>query len=529
MGSGKSTVGRALAEQLGRPFVDSDDVVEAHAGMTVRDVFAQHGEPTFRALERRALADLCGSPDPIVIGCGGGVVVDPENRRLLRGSGTVVLLTAAPATLVDRLEGAESRPLLSADPRATLERHAETRGPAYEAVADLTIATDGRRIDEVVDAILEALPGDRGRDDLDDGVAEVRRVRVALGMRSYDILIGSGGLRHVGDLLADRRRAAVVSQAAVADVHGDDLLASLTAADIEARLLLLDDGEEAKTLTTIERLARELADWGLLRSDVIVALGGGVVGDTAGFLAATYYRGVDLVQLPTTLLAQVDAAIGGKTAVNLPEGKNLIGVFHQPIAVICDIATLTSLPDREYRAGLGEVLKYALLGDEELRSLVETVPDELAARDPALLTEVVARCAAIKANVVELDELERSGRRATLNLGHTLGHALERAGGHSLLHGEAVAIGCVYAYELAARIGRVPEVEVARVRQLAERLDLPVTTEIGPASDLLAYMYRDKKAAGELTFVLPGPDGVTRVEVPESIAVDAMGAVGVRT
>jgi 3-dehydroquinate synthetase len=265
-----------------------------------------------------------------------------------------------------------------------------------------------------------------------------------------------------------------------------------------------------------------------LRGDVIVALGGGIVGDTAGYLAASYYRGVDIVQVPTTLLAQVDAAIGGKTAVNLPEGKNLVGAFHQPIAVIADTATLATLPAREYRAGLGEVLKYALLGDDALLSLIEAVPDDLLERNPALLAEVVARCAAIKAKIVELDEYERTGRRATLNLGHTLGHALESVGNYDLLHGEAVAVGCVYAYELAARLGRVPESEAARVRQLAERLDLPVTAAAGDAAELVAFMRRDKKAAGGLTFVLPGPDGVTLVpDVPEETVIAAMGAVGV--
>jgi len=527
MGTGKSTVGAALAARLGRTFVDADDIVAMNAGMSVREVFAQHGEPTFRALERHAIADLCAAPDPIVVGCGGGAVIDTENRRSMRGAGTVVLLTATTDTLLGRIGDDDTRPLLHADPRASLERLAETREAAYEAAAHITIPTDDRSAEDVVEAIIAAL--DAGVEAGHDGTTvEVRRVRVALGLRSYDILVGPGGVTQLGAVLAERTRAAVITQAGIAEHYGDAVLTGLRAAGITAEVFVMGDGEPAKTLQTVEDLASELARWGLLRGDVIVALGGGIVGDTAGYLAASYYRGVDIVQVPTTLLAQVDAAIGGKTAVNLPEGKNLVGAFHQPIAVIADTATLATLPAREYRAGLGEVLKYALLGDDALLSLIEAVPDDLLERNPALLAEVVARCAAIKAKIVELDEYERTGRRATLNLGHTLGHALESVGNYDLLHGEAVAVGCVYAYELAARLGRVPESEAARVRQLAERLDLPVTAAAGDAAELVAFMRRDKKAAGGLTFVLPGPDGVTLVpDVPEETVIAAMGAVGV--
>lgn len=526
MGVGKSTVGPALAARLQRGFVDSDALVEAMTGMSVREVFAQHGEPTFRALERRALADITETPDPIVAACGGGVVIDSENRRRMRGAGVVVLLTGSTETVLARLGDDAERPLLQPDPHTALERIAETRQPAYEAAAHLTVATDNCTVEEVVDRIIAAC-ADFEDDARAPEVAEARRVRVALGARSYDVLIGANTLRHIGALVPDRRRVAVISQPAVAVEYGDIVLESIRSAGPTAELFVMGEGESAKALATVEELAGIVARFGLHRSDAIVALGGGIVGDTAGFLAATFMRGIDVIQVPTTLLAQVDAAIGGKTAVNLPEGKNLLGAFHQPRAVVCDPATLRTLPDREYRAGLGEVFKYALLGDHELESLITTVPEDLVNRNASVMTEVIARCARAKAAIVELDEYERTGRRATLNLGHTLAHALESAGDYALLHGEAVAVGCVYAYGVAAGLGRVSVDEVERVRGMATSLGLPTAATIADPSALLEFMRRDKKAIDGFTFVLPGPDGVAVVhDVPEPVVVAAFELVG---
>jgi 3-dehydroquinate synthase len=370
-----------------------------------------------------------------------------------------------------------------------------------------------------------------------------RTIRVELGLRSYEIVVGTGLLGGaVAAALQGRARVAVVSQAAIADRYAEPLLAALRQTGSVADVFLMDEGEEAKSLTTVESLCRRFAAWGLLRGDAVVALGGGVVGDTAGFTAAAYYRGVACLQAPTTLLAQVDAAIGGKTGVNLPEGKNLVGAFHQPVGVVCDVATLASLPEREYRAGLGEVAKYALMpggtpapgmGDETLSA---TLADDGAAaallgRDPATLVNVVARSAAIKAAVVSADEQERTGLRATLNYGHTLAHALETAGGYGLLHGEAVAVGLVFATELAAGLDRLPPGAPDETRRMLARFGLPTAAPDGlAAADLVTVMRRDKKAAGGLTFVLPAPGGgpLERVDDPPAPLVErALAAVGV--
>jgi 3-dehydroquinate synthase len=350
------------------------------------------------------------------------------------------------------------------------------------------------------------------------------KVPVALGDRSYDIVVDES-YDALGDLLRGRRRVAVVTDTAIDDHVGSLVAAGLDGAGIAHATFTIGEGEDAKSLTTVDALCRDFTRFGLLRSDVVVAMGGGVVGDTAGFAAAVYYRGIDVVQVPTTLLAMVDSAIGGKTGVNLPEGKNLVGAFHQPIGVFANPRVLASLPDRDYRCGLGEIAKYALMGDDFVSARV----DALVARDPATLADVIARCAALKARCVEADERERTGARAVLNYGHTLGHALETATGHSLHHGEAVAIGLVFAAHLATALERTPPELVSRTESLVGGLGLPVHAPSGlAAADLLAIMKRDKKSGGGLTFVLDGPSGIERVDDPDPVAVNkALAAIGV--
>jgi 3-dehydroquinate synthase len=358
-------------------------------------------------------------------------------------------------------------------------------------------------------------------------------VTVALEGAAYDVVVGDGALGESGAVLAGRRKVAVISQAGVADWHAPRLTATLHAAGAETDVFLMGEGEDAKSLTTVDDLCRRLAAWGLLRNDAIVALGGGVVGDTAGFVASVYHRGVAVVHAPTTLLAQVDAAIGGKTAVNLPEGKNLVGAFHQPLGVYADVATLATLPPREYRAGLGEVAKYALMpGGERAAQLVRDHAAAVVGRDREVLTELVAACAAIKAHVVAIDPEERTGLRATLNLGHTLAHALESVGGYEVLHGEAVAVGLVFAGALAGALGRVDDETAQHYRNVVAALDLPTavpsTTPVPAAEELLGSMRRDKKSVGGLTFVLPGAMGLEVVHDPDPRALEvAFRAVGV--
>jgi 5-deoxy-5-amino-3-dehydroquinate synthase len=311
-------------------------------------------------------------------------------------------------------------------------------------------------------------------------------VTVDLGERSYDVLIGAGARHELGSVLpAGVRRAAVVTQPGVG-IDADT--------GVEQATFVIGGGEETKALATIEQLCRQWSQWGLTRNDVVVAVGGGVVTDTAGFAAAVYHRGVRVVHVATTLLAQVDAAIGGKTGVNLPEGKNLVGAFWQPTAVLCDTEVLSTLPRREYLSGCGEMAKYHFLTGEDLADLP--------------LDERVARCVTIKAGVVAEDEHE-SGRRAILNYGHTLAHALENAGRYDLRHGEAVGIGLVFAAQLAHRLGRIDAGRLDEHKAVVSGYEL--RTSLPPGRDpaqLVELMRRDKKAISGLTFVLDGPQGV---------------------
>jgi 5-deoxy-5-amino-3-dehydroquinate synthase len=323
------------------------------------------------------------------------------------------------------------------------------------------------------------------------------RVKVPLRDRAYDVVVGEGAIGELATLLpSSARRVAVVTQDAVP--------IRVTLADRDVETYVIGNGEGAKSLTTIETLTRGFARQGLTRRDVIIGVGGGMVTDVAGFAAATWHRGTPVVHVSTTLLGMVDAAIGGKTGVNLPEGKNLVGAFWQPSGVICDLDALTSLPERETRCGLGEMSKYHFLTGDDLLSLP--------------LDQRIARCVEIKAEVVASDERE-GGRRALLNYGHTLAHALETATDHDLAHGEAVAVGLVFAAELALELGRIDEARVEEHRRIvAGEYGLRITPpERLDVDDLMVLIARDKKAVDGLTFVLDGPDGVEVVEhVPEA-------------
>jgi 5-deoxy-5-amino-3-dehydroquinate synthase len=325
-------------------------------------------------------------------------------------------------------------------------------------------------------------------------------LEVPLGDRSYPVLVGAGARHRLLEVLpVGARRAAIVTQPGIG-VEVDP--------GVEHRVFPMGDGEDAKDLGTVEDLCRDFAQWGLTRGDVVVAVGGGVVTDTAGFAAAVYHRGVPVVHVATTLLAQVDAAIGGKTGVNLPEGKNLVGAFWQPAAVLCDTEVLETLPPREYRSGLGEIAKYHFLGAEDLADCD--------------LDEKVARCVALKAAVVAGDERE-GGQRALLNYGHTLAHALETAYEYDLRHGEAVAIGLVFAAQLAHRLGRIDAARIDDHRKVLAAYDLPMDLPEGAnAEQLLQLMQRDKKALDGLTFILDGPRGVEVVTGVEAAVVTAV-------
>ena len=491
MGTGKSSAGLRLAALLGRLFVDTDEEIAAVTGSTIPEIWSTEGEEKMRVVESTVLAEAIASPSPSVISVGGGAVLNPENRAAIAEAGDVVWLRARLDTLAERLGDGAGRPLLAADPAAALARIEPERRPLYEEVANAVVDVDSFEAEATVAAVLNAIQ---------------RRVEVQLAEHRYEVVVGPGARHQLpGAIAAGARRAAIVTQAGV------NVAVSTGIEEFEFAVGL---GESAKSIRTIEELCRGFARAGLTRADVVVAVGGGVVTDVAGFAAACYHRGVAVVNVATTLLAQVDAAIGGKTGVNLPEGKNLVGSFWQPSAVFCDTDALWSLPEREWRSGLGEMAKYECLGVADL--------------DGRLLVDQIAACAAAKAAIVAVDERD-SDRRMVLNYGHTLAHALEAAGfaeseadGASIRHGEAVAIGLVFAARLAAELGRIGDDEVHRHLAAVERYGLATSFPAGVDLDeLLVFMARDKKTRTGLSFVLAGPRGVEFVPDIEPAAVRA--------
>ncbi len=330
-------------------------------------------------------------------------------------------------------------------------------------------------------------------------------IRVNLGNRSYDIHVGSSLLGRIGKLtqaLKLGRHLGLVTHPALATDYGSTVVYSLGEAGHEVSTVTVPPGEESKSFEQAARLCRELVRARLDRGSAILALGGGVIGDLAGFVAATLFRGIAFVNLPTTLLAQVDSSVGGKTGVNLPEGKNLVGAFHQPCLVVADILTLRTLSEREFRSGLAEVVKHAMIADYELFVMLEEEADRVLARDTVILQTIVARNCAIKGRVVEGDE--REGRlRAILNFGHTVGHAVESALGYGVItHGESVALGMVVATRLSVRRGLCPEKDARRLQDLLGRFGL-LGRPLPPPESLEKYMLSDKKARdGVLQFVL---------------------------
>jgi 3-dehydroquinate synthase len=337
-------------------------------------------------------------------------------------------------------------------------------------------------------------------------------VRVGLGARSYDVLIDGGLIERAGALMAPllaRGRTAVVCDSTVRALHGERLEASLRDAGFETYWIVVPPGEQTKSWDGLASVSDQLLALGLDRGDVVTAFGGGVVGDLAGFAAAIYKRGVDFIQIPTTLLAQVDSSVGGKTAIDTPRGKNLIGAFHQPRLVLADMDVLTTLPARELRAGYAEVIKYGLLGDFAFFEWLEAFGADVLALEPKALAQAVARCVQMKAQIVGEDEREAAAR-ALLNLGHTFGHALEAETGYgeALLHGEGVALGCAQAFRFSARLGHCTARDASRAESAIAAAGLPTRLNQAPgapfsADALIAHMAQDKKAeGGQLTFVL---------------------------
>ena len=521
-GSGKTALGRKAAAHRGVPFVDIDDAIEEAAGRPVPAIFASEGEAGFRARERAAVLALGsgGAGEPAearltrIIAAGGGAVMDPRNRwRLFRGR-RVVTLRAPVEVLLRRLRGGPVRPLLAGrDPALVLGELMLRRERWYGAGEALDATGSLRRVTARLNELLASeSPG--GTTLLRDETP-IGRLTIGEADAARQVIDGLASL--------DARRAAVVSEPAAWRLHGERLAAALSAAGLDIVPLLMPRGEAAKTMAAWGGLLRSMAAARLERRDPLVAVGGGALGDAAGFAAATYLRGVPLVHVPTTLVAQIDSAIGGKTAIDIPEGKNLVGAFHQPRAIAVDVGMLATLPVRQRRAALGEAIKYAALGDERLLELLESDGPGIArgartAFDSGAVAELVERCAWAKVEVVSADEREEAGR-IVLNLGHSIGHAVEAAAGYRrILHGEAVAHGLRGALAVGAAVGVTPRDRADRIERLLATTGLAQEPPGVDAGAVLGHLARDKKhAGGRLRWVLPTGSGVVvRSDVPDA-------------
>ncbi len=503
MGAGKTSIGRRLAGRLGLPFSDADAEIEIAAGCTIPELFERYGERAFREGERRVIRRLLAG-GPRVIASGGGAFMDPETRKAMREGALSVWLRCPIPVLTRRVAARDNRPLLAGgDPAAILEGLMARRHPVY-AEADVIVDCSDESVEGTTTRVLDAILSWQ----------EPRRLPITLTSTRYDVMIGDGLLARAGALLAPvlpQRRAVVVTDAVVARLHLSALLAGLAETGIATSHLVVPAGETSKTIETWTGLVNDLLAAGVERRTTVIALGGGVVGDLAGFAAAATLRGLPFVQIPTTLLAQVDSSVGGKTGVNTAHGKNLAGAFHQPRAVLADTATLATLPARELRAGYAEIAKAGLIGDAGFFAWCEAHGSSVVRGDRAAQAEAILRACAFKAEIVGDDEREEkpSDGRALLNLGHTFGHALEAEYGYTggLLHGEAVAVGLGLAFRLSARLGLCAEADAARVTDHVASVGLPAELRTlnrrFSAATLLGHMRRDKKVRDKtLTFVL---------------------------
>jgi 3-dehydroquinate synthase len=540
-GSGKSAVAALVAAALGWRALDTDDIIQERSGRSIPDIFAQDGEARFRELEAEALREAARQVD-VVVATGGGIVQSAANRRLMADGGFVVCLEGRPEVLWQRLRdaggSATERPLLAGpDPLARIRALKAQRQPFY-ALADYTIDTDDLDLPQVAEEVVRAwrrLPA-RAAHNPDRLSSEPVGTRAGEGAcwvnaesARYPVYVEWGALARLGERLRQAGlsgAAHVISDDHVWHHYGEAALASLRQAGFEADSYVVPAGEASKTLATASHLYEWLVSRRAERGHAVVALGGGMVGDLAGFTAATYLRGLPLVHVPTSLLGMVDASIGGKVAVNLSEAKNLVGAFYQPRLVVTDVSALTTLPARELTSGWAEAVKHALIMDPDLLSTLETRVVELRRLEPEVTTAVVRRNVELKAQVVSDDERETTGRRTILNYGHTVAHGLEASSEYeALLHGEAVAVGMAAAADIGQRLGVTPPALAERQAAVLSSFGLPQGAPGIDPERALAAMALDKKVSGRaVRWVLLEDLGrpVLRDDVPDTLVRQAV-------
>lgn len=531
MAVGKTSVGQIVAQRLGYAFVDTDVEIERREGMSIPDIFATKGEPHFRACER-TIAEELAQRENTVISTGGGMIVNETCRNTLLSSGIGICLTATPEVILMRVgpDAAARRPMLrGGDPRERIATLLKERAPAY-AQLHYQVDTSGGSLNESATRVVQIYR------------AEQQRIHVAHPSGRYDIVLGEGVMQSLGAMLRGRGwgpQVAIVTDSTVAPLYAERVQMVLRGAGFDAFIHAMPAGEDAKNLHSVEAMYRAFAEHGMERSSVVLALGGGVVGDTAGFAAATYLRGVPFVQVPTTLLSMADSSIGGKTGVDTDFGKNLIGAFKQPELVVIDLNCLHTLPPVEISCGLAEIIKAGLIkgGDvwERMRRLaMETPPNNLQSLT-SNLTNALLDAIELKREVVEEDPFEK-GRRALLNLGHTFGHGIEAWSEFAIKHGQAVSLGMVCALRASQSLGLCSGDLLEETFALLEKAGLPISMSAFPelatrfdVDAIWTIMQSDKKKkGGKVRFVLIKSPGECFVSdaVDEGLAKRSLGNLG---
>jgi len=515
-GTGKSLVAKEVARRLNWAFLDTDDEIVKQTGKPIAEIFRQDGEARFRELERETIRKAC-QRGQAVIAIGGGAIVDPQNYELLTKTGLIVCLEAKPETIYERLfcEAAcspetEVRPLLTTDNPLERIRQLKASRQPYYAKADWTIHTDDLSISEVAEEVVRAwrllrrthphlnpLPSRERKLGLQLKADNDIACMVETETQSYPIFVGYGLLDKLGEKMEQAAlsgTATIISDENVFSVYGRRVEGILKKSGFAVASFVVPPGEETKNVNQVVQIYDFLVEHRAERDDIIIALGGGMVGDLAGFVAATFLRGMSWVQVPTSLVAMVDASIGGKVGVNHPEGKNLIGAFYQPNLVLADPQALSTLPQRELTSGWAEVIKHGLILDKEFFEFLENNVNKLTKLEPELLTRAIARSATIKAQVVSQDEKEREEKRTILNYGHTIAHGLEVATQYKrFLHGEAVAIGMMGAAKLSQRVGLLVSAAVERQQTLLQKFGLPTGFSGLGLTKITRSMELDKK------------------------------------
>ena len=534
-GTGKSTVGRHLAKMLGWTFVDTDMCIEKEKDTSISNIFEELGEKEFRKIESAIIEKVCSSQYQVVA-TGGGLVISEKNRKLMGQNGIIVCLEARFNTLLTRLGGTslnpqtkEVRPLLESSDLESKIIDLKSKRQSVYSMSDYTVHTDDLAINEVSTIIYRNWRHFQKKNILYSSwdVASLVNTPETI----YPVCVGWGILDTISEKINSMTNNSVVYLVtdSGANKYARRVQAELESAMIRTHLFVMESGEKHKTLNTVSMIYDWLAELKAERSHIVMAIGGGVVGDLAGFVAATYLRGVKFIQVPTTLLAIMDSSIGGKTGVDLDRGKNLVGAFYQPEFVLSDVEALTTLPQRQLISGWAEALKHGLIKDEGLIDEFEKNVKNVLNLDKEITTELIKRSLNIKAKVVSSDEHELLGTRIMLNYGHTIGHAIETAGKYEkLLHGEAVSIGMMAAGYISNALGILTSSQFERQKGLLEMYGLPIKVEGINLTDVKNAMLLDKKTLdGSIRWVLLDKIGhsIVKNDVPEKLISEALGSV----